>query len=875
MTLRLALFLAAILPAQAQWSLGRLDGAAAAGSAIEIDGPPGLVLRLTAGAQGRFSASLPYGPYTVRTGAGAICQVRIHPLAVARCDLRTGQSTPTGDVAPQSPVLNAAQYLLFEVPAAFTWPLDFAALGMIRLPVVSIAAAPWTETRFRLHGLDATDSYQPGLPVTLDDAASEDSVVVREAAILDTYDVDLFLKTAGNAWHGGLTTIDTGSALAASNLPPPPDRGSVQRSEEFLWFTRDTAELSGPIGRWADFFAAATGQWAYQTAPQRPTATPIGSRLLFANPRGQIRLSGRDRLDALYSGSRLDLTNGGWPAGIAAILANRAMPSFYGVDGFQNLREVDHFDLVQAGWMHAFGAAALEVRYGYSTAHMDTSPINGQNTPAMIGFFDPAPVDAPFSNFAVRTRHQAAAVWHSGEARLGGSHHSIWATGAFESSQPRNRFQATAGTDILTVAGQPVLLVQLNTPTETRSRINAVNAAVGDAIEWTHGLSFDLGVVLDSSHGSASGAPGGISWTNAAPRTAILFHPAAFARLVLRGSYARTLSALAGRYLDYGDSSALGGLVYDPSTGQLLQRFGGPYSSLDPHLRRPYTDTFHLAAAIALPHRSAFTLDLLRSDLKHRIAAVNTGVTPADFTPVGVLDPGPDFIPGTFDDQTLVVYAQQPASLGHDQYLLTNPPGLRELTEALTASLSTLRSYAGVSASFTAEKSFGPTNPGNSPWVNEPGVAGALYSDPNSLINSTGHAFVDRAFLGKFQAWLAPAWLHGVHFYNTVNYLDGLPFARQLLVTGLPQGPFLIDTTLRGSPEGGNRAQYVLNWNLRGARTTTLPFGSLELAADVLNVLNNRNKVAESDLSGPQFDLRPAIALLPPRTLRLSLKWHF
>ena len=63
---------------------------------------------------------------------------------------------------------------------------------------------------------------------------------------------------------------------------------------------------------------------------------------------------------------------------------------------------------------------------------------------------------------------------------------------------------------------------------------------------------------------------------------------------------------------------------------------------------------------------------------------------------------------------------------------------------------------------------------------------------------------------------------------SVADYMDGLVFARQLLVTGLPQGPFLVATTVRGSPEGGNRAQYVINWNLRFSRQFGLPFGRLQ-----------------------------------------------
>jgi hypothetical protein len=106
-------------------------------------------------------------------------------------------------------------------------------------------------------------------------------------------------------------------------------------------------------------------------------------------------------------------------------------------------------------------------------------------------------------------------------------------------------------------------------------------------------------------------------------------------------------------------------------------RYG--YATLDTAPTSPYADEFHLALNLALPRQSAFSVTLLRRDQKEEVAAVNVGVPASSNNPVVILDPGPDYIPGTFDDQKLVVYAQDPATLGHDQYLLTNPSGMREL----------------------------------------------------------------------------------------------------------------------------------------------------------------------------------------------------
>jgi len=105
--------------------------------------------------------------------------------------------------------------------------------------------------------------------------------------------------------------------------------------------------------------------------------------------------------------------------------------------------------------------------------------------------------------------------------------------------------------------------------------------------------------------------------------------------------------------------------------------------------------------------------------------------------------------------------------------------------------------------------------------------------------------------------------------------MDGLVFARQLLVTGLPQGPFLVATTVRGSPEGGNRAQYVINWNLRLSRQFGLPIGKFAVSADVLNVTNAGQRLQEDDFSGPSFNLRLPVSIQPPRFVRIGFRYEF
>ena len=401
------------------------------------------------------------------------------------------------------------------------------------------------------------------------------------------------------------------------------------------------------------------------------------------------------------------------------------------------------------------------------------------------------------------------------------------------------------------------MTMELNTPLDSREQIRSGSSFVADHVSFASSLSVDLGLMADFSRGSvpAQSSPPGLSrlkanfparsqiwivWNSISPRAGLAWEVPHSHGLILRGTYFRLYAPLAGRTLDFGNPNSLGGSLYQATDpGLLLLRFGGPYSSISPSLRRPYSDEFDLGAEFRLAPRNFASVHLFRRDDKDRIAAIDTGVPPQAFTPVSMLDPGPDGIAGTFDDQMLIVYAQSSATLGQDRYLLTNPAGLRMLNTGVLAEAGTEWRGLALHASFVAEKAYGPTNPGNAVDQNDPGVIGALFMDPNTLIHAAGRSFVDRAYVGKMQAtYRLPRRLGGVEVASVAGYIDGLPFARQLLVMGLPQGPFLVAATARGNVQGGNRAEYVVNWNLRLSRRFELPFGRLTITGDVLNVTN-------------------------------------
>lgn len=881
------------------------SGRAVSGAAIPIEGGAGFRETIHTGSLGRFTVILPYGTYRFSGVA-----VTVVPVEVTHIDLTTGaggivsaelppgiwMDTSRARIYPEAFSLPAV--LLSREPASVTEPLDFTGLSDNRLTVESRGGISWTETQFKLQGIDATDSYQPGRPAILPNMADIEDVAVRggfsqsPSGNVGT-EVGLFLAEPGTAWHAALSSTDTGSRLTSSNLPSS-NAGSLLQNQDFRWLTRDGLEIGGPVGHLADVFASAWGQWGSQTVPLEPPGNNQGSRLLFANVRGRVRATRKDQFEALYVGSRIDLSNWGEPAGIEAAAGNRMAPSYVLPGGFPGQEEVDHTDFTQAAWTRIADESSrlgvVQIRYGYSTAHLDSAlsgqgPVQPQSRIELLtGAVSGAP---PLGNFAVRPRQSVLGTWQPRAFSTGPVHHRLAAGGGLEAAAPRNRFSTPSDMNLITANGVPAFVIDFNTPADTTYSIKTSSAWFTDRITLGGGLTADVGLLEEYSRGSVQGVPGAlISWSSLSPRAGAAWNIPHSHGAALRAAFSRLYSPLAGRYLDYGDPTGLSGSEYqwtdansngwfDPGErGPLLMRFGGAYSSISPALKQPYSDHFDVGADAPIAPRTFAGMHLFRVDENRRIAALDVGVPAQDFSPVTVVDPGPDGIAGTSDDRSLIVYAQNPATLGQDRYLLTNPAGLAVRNIGFVAEVRTQWRQLTFHASFTAEKSHAPTNPGNAVYENDPGVLGSLLLDPNTAVNSANRIFVDRAYVGKMYGTYRLPWF-GIEFASTAVYMDGLPFARELLVTGLPQGPFLVAATVRGSPEGGNRAEHVVNWNAGFRREFRSRAGLLTVKLDVMNVDNAGARIQESDVTGVSFNLRLPVALQSPRTVSPGFIWMF
>ena len=277
--------LAQLTTGSIEGTLRAMDGHPVAVAPILVTGGAGFRTVIHSNSNGEFTMTLPYGRYRLsgmlQPGPAAPgATVFVTPLQTTRFDLvieasgsiclaQPATGTPgiwtdatSGRLYPEA--FSLPGLLLSREPSGVSEPLDLAGLSDNRLAVESQRGFSWTDTQYKLHGMDATDSYQPGLPAIAPDVQAVGAVVVRSAfaqtaSSSDGTEIDLFLATPSGlpsrlvSWHGAVSTAITGAALSSTNLPTPANRGLVQQADQFRWFTRDGIEIGGPLTRWAGF----------------------------------------------------------------------------------------------------------------------------------------------------------------------------------------------------------------------------------------------------------------------------------------------------------------------------------------------------------------------------------------------------------------------------------------------------------------------------------------------------------------------------------------------------------------------------------------------------------------------------------------------
>jgi len=899
-------------PAQAQVALGSVVGVVAsptgervAGVRVRLaaDDSPASILTMTTDIAGEFRfVAVPPGVYTLEaalSGWRDLRQPRIEVRPAGTLEIRiilspashrsasvltelhrrnVDWSTTFGEFALRKLPNSGNVWSLLEnqEPSTVTNRLDVGGLATGVPALFGALGASWTENQYSLDGLNVTDPYLPGHPLIEPgmDAVCEISVLTAvKPAHFGAAGMTLTLSTPEprEAFHGSTRGFYSGRSLQSDHRDTRLERFQFPGPERFKHFVDGNVQLGGKLpirsAPWPFFTSISTQQLSKTLGG---FDAPIDVRVYRALAQVTPVSRGRSRLNLLYSGQHVFNSREGADRRIAPEATTR------GNDKYHQFRARSEHLLNFNVWLGAgFGVAQAILSSGLQPGLAEPSALD---LPQMT-----RRGAAPLSTSGVRTRYQADALlqaFHNGAA---GSH-SLALGGKWEGSHISNRWEALGGMERVEVNGVPSEVTLWNTPTSARAHTQDFSVFAEDGWRPMRWMRLPLGLRLESSSGRAVGTGPGIHWTTLEPRTGLVL-PLRRRGPTLRASWSRYGHILQGRYLDFGNSAALGGQVFRwrdanadglaqaPELSTLLRVFGGPYSAMDRGLARPFTG--EISVGLGQEFASGFRADVrfFRRDTHRRIVLTNVGVPSTDYTPVSFPDPGNDGVPGTADDQVLTLYNRDPGALGHDLLLLTNPPGLHASFKGFEIRLvKPLMRVWEFTASFTAMRTLAATSPGNSVFENDPGFVGALGTDPNTFVMAASRTYFDRAFVGKATGYyFAPK---GFQVGFVGKYYDGLPFGRLLFVDGFNQGPFFVRATPRAHP-GGFQTQFNFTLDTRVAREFRLRRGTLSGYLDIFNALNLDKNTLEADLTGPTFESRTPLAIQAPRAARLGVEWKF
>jgi hypothetical protein len=752
----------------------------------------------------------------------------------------------------------------------------------------------WTQNMYYLNGLNITDPYSGGTPLSYPDYDSFDGLRISSAVHPSDIGspgiaVSMAPRQGGDKVRGGAQVYFEGDRSQSDNVTEDKRNVGVYSPEHFKNYIDGNVHLGGQLDPEHFKYFASISTQDFSKYMQN-VSEPIDSKLIS----GLLNLTcdvSDHRFSLLWTGQRVQNPH----LGVSMRVPFES--SLNQTNTFHILQADDEFRLdssVTAG-LHA----------GYTHASLENRLQDGVQRQSGVELFEGSySGTAPLQTIGTRDRIDfLATLDHScnEDIRLGGlkvalSNQLTIGLG-WEELFSSNAYSAHDNLNLQFLNGQPYAIVMLNTPTTAKQRVRSSFLFLQDHAILFDWLGLDLGLRFQSSAGwlpsGETTAPSDdlIRWTTLSPRVGLCV--SITKRISLRATYARYYHQLLANFLDYQNPSALGGNVllwndkngdnqFQPGEeGMLMNRFGGQYSTIDPNLRAPYTDEFTVGADFDFGEKTKVGLTLMHRYEQRLVETTNIGVLASAYTSVTILDRGGDDKAGTFDDQLITVYNQDPSTLGKDFYELTNPPDFRDFYQGLelTAESNGLLRGLHLQFSFAAFMSVGMASQKGEEQEYDQGVIGNLFDNPNTLINADGRLFFDRAFLGKLAGAYELPW--DMQISGVAKYYDGLPFGRKLIVTGLNQGPFYILATPRGNSLGtsdkpsGHRVEFNFTLDVGIEKMFRLGEERLGVRLDVFNLLNTNNNTRESDLSGPDFNARIPLEIEAPRVFRLGLKCEF
>ncbi len=903
------------------------SGGAVSGATITVEGSALMAARsATSQSDGNFLIDLlPIGTYTVTvkaTGFKSFVQNNVVLVAgftaTVSANLEVGSLTQavTVNSAPVVDVQTVASSTTFNQPLLQDLPTG-------RDPWSTVAQAPgvtsstfdvagnqsYQQSYMQIHGsMPAEETYSwnglrlnwPGANggytsfYVNHDALQEFQVVSDQApaevGVGGIY-MNMVTKSGSNQIHGLLAGYYLTSAFQAQQNLPTYKGAVVQAGSPFVMSRDTTASIGGPLikDRWWLFGSFRMYDIREDIlAIRRQNGQPVNdsNHQWNTDTRSDWQINSKNRASFVWLYNEENRYF-------------RRDTSVQFVSDEASWRQIEPAYILQGLWTSQItNSLVLDVRIGYMhqifpLSYQPTVPASAINVIDPVLSTETGAAPYSDSNLAYHTRGSATASYYKAGAL--GSHDIKF---GYEGGSATNAYNFIVNRDLSETLNNavPYSVTVYNSPVSYSSVVFDQALFVQDAWHVARRLTLNLGVRYENlrTYNPAQSSPSTgtfislfgprtfpasgnvVDWNNAAPRLGVAYDLTGKGKSVLRAAYGRyyriegtELSAavnantLSSRTYLWNGATA-NGLPTGFLSNQLIGTSGGVFTSIDPHLKHPYSDEFTVGWEQQLFSTLSVGAQYYHRSNKNQIGRLSTTRAASSYTPITTLNGNAIVNPLT--GQPLTLYNLNPA--------LASQPNYYEVTN-----ISKLdnNSYNGVEftatkrmserwmllAGLTIQRSKGTYGAGT------PNALSDDFNDPNRDINRlNNYLFLDSTYVWKINGLYR--WPLGISTSLNFQHYTGYPFRPTQLFTGLAQG----SETVALEPQGVLRLPAV---NLADVRISR-PFKfrerwGVEPVADLFNIGNSNTVTSQVSSYGAVY-LRPS-GVLNPFVARFGLRVTF
>jgi hypothetical protein len=752
-------------------------------------------------------------------------------------------------------------------PLTITDRIDGGGISSGDRTLIGSHASSWTQASYHLGGLDLTDLGRPGTPLLYPDLS-----MVREfsvGSVLLPIDVGppgpavtLVPRRPGRQIAGSVVGEISPRGFQSRHPDGPPYIAALNS------WGRGNVLLSGPV-RAEKLGMLVAGTWTRSNhdAPDEAGPLPSSVSSLFthlvysATPSDEVRVIGAIQRTHHPSGAGTQFSGG-------------------------KLTQTDRYFHLQSTWERrpSTGRPAWSVTAGFLNGHFEpqwgTSPQY-----AVIERLLDGPVPELASQAKSERRKWTVRLSGEPDLREWTTRHSVRG-GVMLDQTSAKTYPGPAGPIGELVDGLAARVWQyVYEGAVSQAGQTTFAAYVDDQIMVTPRISAQAAVRFDLTRGSAEGGSTGIGWTGFSPRLALRWNWLEFGRdgtgrLTFFAGIARYQHQLPLSHLAFGDRTAAQGLVsrwndvnrdrilQPTEIGPLVARVGpgagdGSTTSIDPELKRPYTDEAVFGWETRFSDSFTLRLSAMARRDRNLVGALNVGTGPGSYAVTFVPDNGVDWL-DPVDDRLLPVYNRLPSSFGQDRYVLTNPDGNpAEYDGFEIIGEKRFASRWQLLAGATAGRSRGlPGYRGFEAYENDHGIVGEVFGWPNAATHARGRLFFERGYVIKLSGTYEGP--RQTRISATARYQDGQHFSRLVIAPGLNQGT----EAIRAFEGGRSRFTFTHTIDLRIEKEFGSPQGRrYTFLVDIFNLMNKANQVEERVVTGPLY--RTGSAVQPPRSIHL------